>query len=370
MASVRRYITSSRLASAAALALALGASSLGSSSAYLVQDLGTLGGTFSWALAINGAGEVTGYSTIAGDEAYHAFRFHHGALEDLAPLPGQPLAQGLAIAPDGRVAGFSGRLGFGDVPAMFRAVISDRAGVFSDLGVLPGFADSYAFGVNPRGQVVGRSCTGVFVTLCRAVRFHPAGGPPDDLGTLGGANSSASAIDPRGRIVGDANTAKGRDHAFLLDDRGMHDLGTLGGPDSFALAINNDNVVVGFAHPPGGMDFHAFRMRGASRPGAVMEDLGTLPGDTDSFADAVNDCGEVVGTSNTSSFTGGTVRPFIFADGRMRDLNELIPADSGWTLDFASAINDAGQIAGMGRIGGQRHAFLLTPEPELSSCDD
>jgi hypothetical protein len=29
----------------------------------------------------------------------------------------------------------------------------------------------------------------------------------------------------------------------------------------------------------------------------------------------------------------------------------------------ANAINEAGQIAGMGVIGGQTHAFLLTPIP-------
>jgi probable HAF family extracellular repeat protein len=48
----------------------------------------------------------------------------------------------------------------------------------------------------------------------------------------------------------------------------------------------------------------------------------------------------------------------------MEDLNSLIPANSGWLLKQASAINDAGQIAGYGTIHGETHAFLLTPMPE------
>jgi len=45
----------------------------------------------------------------------------------------------------------------------------------------------------------------------------------------------------------------------------------------------------------------------------------------------------------------------------MRDLNSLIAATSGWTLETAVAVNDAGQIAGMGWLNGQRRIFLLTP---------
>jgi probable HAF family extracellular repeat protein len=45
----------------------------------------------------------------------------------------------------------------------------------------------------------------------------------------------------------------------------------------------------------------------------------------------------------------------------MTDLNSLIPAGSGWVLDGATAVNDAGQIAGYGTINGAAHAFLLTP---------
>lgn len=45
----------------------------------------------------------------------------------------------------------------------------------------------------------------------------------------------------------------------------------------------------------------------------------------------------------------------------MRNLNRLIPANSGWQLTVARAINDAGQIVGDGILNGQQRAFLLTP---------
>jgi probable HAF family extracellular repeat protein len=48
----------------------------------------------------------------------------------------------------------------------------------------------------------------------------------------------------------------------------------------------------------------------------------------------------------------------------LTDLNSLVPG-SGWTLESATAINDSGQIVGMGtNPAGQGDAFLLTPVPE------
>jgi len=45
----------------------------------------------------------------------------------------------------------------------------------------------------------------------------------------------------------------------------------------------------------------------------------------------------------------------------MQDLNNMIPAGTGWVLQAGAAINDAGQIAGSGTLNGKSHAFLLTP---------
>jgi hypothetical protein len=53
----------------------------------------------------------------------------------------------------------------------------------------------------------------------------------------------------------------------------------------------------------------------------------------------------------------------------MTDLNTVLDASgAGWTLNYAAAIDDSGQIVGYGTIGGNMHAFLLNPVPEPSAC--
>ena len=55
---------------------------------YTVTDLGTLGGTFSFAGGINNRGSVEGFSTLPGDTASHAFLWQNGAMTDLGTLGG------------------------------------------------------------------------------------------------------------------------------------------------------------------------------------------------------------------------------------------------------------------------------------------
>ena len=48
-------------------------------------------------------------------------------------------------------------------------------------------------------------------------------------------------------------------------------------------------------------------------------------------------------------------------------MNSLIDPALGWSLIYASSINDSGQITGLGQIGGYTHTFLATPVPEPSA---
>ena len=48
----------------------------------------------------------------------------------------------------------------------------------------------------------------------------------------------------------------------------------------------------------------------------------------------------------------------------MLDLTSLV---SGWVIETAKGINDAGQITGLGVRNGESHAVLLTPVPEPST---
>jgi len=61
---------------------------------------------------------------------------------------------------------------------------------------------------------------------------------------------------------------------------------------------------------------------------------------------------------------------FLYRCGVLQDLNGLIQLDSGWTLTYAAAINDAEQIVGWGTLNGQRRAFLLTLRSASQFIDD
>ena len=168
-------------------------------------------------------------------------------------------------------------------------------------------ARSILLDVNDSWEAVGWAEDALGVS--QAISWEYPNGPVVQLGTLGGPGSEANAIDEHGTIVGQADLPDGSHHAFLHRDGAMTDLGTLGGASSAATAIS--------------------------------------------------DRGHVVGWSWTAE---GGVHAFLVTDGgAMRDLNELIPTDSGWTLQYATAVNRRGQIVGWGRIDGETHGFLLTP---------
>ena len=56
--------------------------------------------------------------------------------------------------------------------------------------------------------------------------------------------------------------------------------------------------------------------------------------------------------------------PFSYVNGVMYDLNDYTSSLNGFSLSWAMAINDRGQIVGYGYApsAGGSHAFLLTPQ--------
>jgi probable HAF family extracellular repeat protein len=74
------------------------------------RDLGTLGGGESWGYGINAGGQVTGTIITADNFAYRAFLWDGMSMLDLndliAPGSGWTLEQGLAINDAGQITGF------------------------------------------------------------------------------------------------------------------------------------------------------------------------------------------------------------------------------------------------------------------------
>jgi probable HAF family extracellular repeat protein len=138
----------------------------------------------------------------------------------------------------------------------------------------------------------------------------------------------------------------------------MEDLGSLPHNDnSLAYGVNHMCHVVGESVLSGRQNNHAFLWTRCDG----MRDLGTLPGGRVSSATGINRRDVVVGSSDFAN-SGGTSHAFVWTNQTgMQDLNSLIPPQSGWLLTKATALNRRGQITGYGTIGGQTHAFLLTP---------
>lgn len=308
------------------------------SAPYLVKDLGALGGVQSQGFGINVAAQVAG-SAQRADGTVHAFLFRSGALQDLGTLGGST-SVAAAINRAGVVVGRS-LSSAGNTKAF---VYAD--GAMHSLRTLGG-SNSAAYAINDAGDIVGSAST----TNNAATRafLYRNGAMTQVGGTFGGTNSVATAINQFGGIAGYASTAgNGSTRAFLLEGGVMTNLGTLGGA-SEATAMNDADEVVGRSVLTSGAR-HAFYYSG----GALI-DIGTLGG-ANSEATGINNWSQVVGFSDVTS--GGT-HAFIYQAAALHDLNTLLPAGSGWVLEAATAINDAGEIAGYGTHNGVRHAFRL-----------
>jgi uncharacterized membrane protein len=89
-----------------------------------------------------------------------------------------------------------------------------------------------------------------------------------------------------------------------------------------------------------------------------MRDLGTLRGYPWIWPTAINRRHTIVGSASDDHRRHS--RAFIYT-GVMLDLNDLLPRGSGWVLEVASDINEAGAIVGYGQFRGETRAFLMTP---------
>jgi probable HAF family extracellular repeat protein len=348
--------------------LALAAAPLAAHAApvYTVAPVGNFGSLTSQPNGLNNAGTVVGYNYTSGGHV-NAFVSSSGAATSLHqgdPNTGNSKAWGINAS--GAVVG-EASLGNATQAAVF------SNGAVQTLGTLGG-KNSYGYGINASGQVAGVSDTSDgsqhgFVTGMNGALV--------DIGPVnGGSSSAADAINDLGQVTGYAETSANGDYAaYIYQNGAMNFLATLGGSFAEGYAINNAGMVAGYSGLAGDIASHAFLYAGG-----LLVDLGSLGG-TDSYATGINESGNVVGASTLVA--GGSYHAFLYSGGTLKDLNDLIDPALGWTLTYASDINDKGQIAAVGcKAGNQCASLLLTladtgggnpdpnpvPEPEALSA--
>ena len=302
------------------------------------------------ASALNDYGQVTGY---IGD---NSFVWEDGELTILQAPAGTENVVARAINDSCQVTG------------EYLRNFSIKAFIWDD-GVLTGLDSLYSdymtkgFGINNAGIVAGQAnkSDGTHV----AVMWDNVNSVVA-IDTIENTNYSiAKSINDSNEVAGYFSTSSHGRHAFIYDDvNGMRDIGVLPGQvRSYGYAINNQSQVVGyFAGSPDG--YHAFLYDDSNE---AMTDLGTLDGAVDSAAYDISDNGLIVGRS---VWADDSARGCLWMDGQITDFNDLLCADSNWTICRAQSISDNGQIVAIGELDGQEYAVLLTPVGHLDYDND
>ena len=396
------FTTMTLLAVLALASLSASAQQVNKKRHYRFINLGTLGGTASGGNSLSNIGLVTGISNLKGDATSGAALWAYGLKRNLGTLGGPNSAVLFPVKNNfGEIVGVSETadtqpLGEEWSCAFFFATQPPDGHIclgfkwrFNKMVKLPtlGGDNGFAAGNNDFGQSVGwaentthdSTCTAPQVLQFEAVVWDKDNHPTQLSPLSPDADSAAVAINNRGQVVGisgDCDQAFGRftaRHAVLWEHGKATELKNLGGKAwNTPVAINRWGDVAGFADLPGDdngkINSHAFFW---TKKLGKMQDLGVLSGDAISLGLGMNDRGEIVGQS-----IGSASRAFLYADGKMIDLNSTLPKGSSLTLIFAGDINDQGEITGamldsrspVKCAGGC--AFLAIPVRDGESVED
>lgn len=246
----------------------------------------------------NDKGEVVGF--YSDSHWMKPFRWSaKDGLKDLTEMG--PYGGASAINNRGDIAGFSRPVSLGPEHGVLL-----RDGKRIELRPVEGYLHSNACGINQKGETVGLTY-GANVDKPSLATVWDISGNPTAIPMLPGATGqTGEAINDKGEAIGTA-TLPGEPAAMFFYSHGQTTRIPGGGGPSIAHDLNNKGQIVGRTEP----------------------------------------------ATNRVPFA------FLYENGKLTNLNDLLPPNSGWYLERAISINDRGEIVGDGSFKGRPHAFLL-----------
>ncbi len=338
---------------------------------YTITSLGHFDGE-AQAYDINDAGQVTGWLKLE-DGSRRGFAWENGNLEILPPLPDSNMSEGVAIDASGTIAGNS-ELMSDTVGRNTRGVVwqNTGAGWVITRTLNPNYAGT--FGADQWSEVLGMGESGQALgwspfshqggIIPSATIWLNEGGLPLDLNFCKACHQTqAYDLDPSG-VVAVGNRKLPTGSTGIIRGEAWRNLAGQWLPLPFTTsvpatvyAINNTHTMVGTIGTPKQAALWTETSHHNWAAATLLGDLGR--GSEGSVAYDINNDGKIVGQVKT--ITGP--RAFIYENGVMQDLNDLIEPGTHWKIEAARAINNSGSIVGWGQYLGQTRAVLLTPLP-------
>jgi hypothetical protein len=276
---------------------------------------------------INASGQVAGTSTVAlqqGDEE----------VSDDRPVWYSPSGEGHQVP-------------------IFQETIKNEKGEPRDVGGL-------GYGIDDKGDVVGIGVVEADGKASLRGFFAAGGGTPVAVGESDRPSGGASdifAVNGAGEMVGSTSEIMGHEEPTNTKYYLWKSASAAGIPLNFdepTRALASDGSVVGYRG--GQLYLRTPDGKETAVTGLTQANL-TL---------GVNASHQVVGAETVK----GAEHAAVWRAGTVTDLNALLPVGSGWVLQRASAINDSGEIAGVGSYEGKTQAFLLKPGLVVTSAKD
>jgi probable HAF family extracellular repeat protein len=330
------------LTALAAVAAGLVLAAPAGAAAYQVVDLGTLGGPSSGATDLNNAGAAVGWAATAGGRV-HAVVWRAGRIIDIGTLGG-PTSRATSISNNFAVVGTSAVTGGGPRHAfLWRA----NQGSMHNLGI------PQPVRIADNGAIIGNATTAAGESVAAYRSQHAWARLP----LTGFDGSHGEDVNDAGTAVGTLFTEPHGSAPFVYENGVLTVLpSVLTAAETSADAINDTGLIAGRTFDPLGIVlWDGASWQPVSAPALVEPEIHDM-----------NDCGEIVGAHHPVQFF--KPHAFLISSGGAVDLNGQIPSGSGWRLGVATAINDSGQIVGVGRHNGHQHAFLLEPTGAGAGC--